>query len=242
MRIALYGIVSMLMTLVGSYIISSSRRLTLGVLSRRAHRASGPLTHMAPFMHSDTIYALSSGSNTKSGVAVVRISGPKAIYCLEAMKSPNKDFLPPKPRVASLRSLYCPLSKELLDKALVLWFPGPNSFTGEDVVELHVHGSKAVLSSIFQALAFLDDQSSHSQQNPSSVRAAEPGEFTRRAFENGKMDLTEVEGLADLLAADTSQQRKQALRQMEGHLRRAYERWRLAYYFIYLDSNDHFEC
>lgn len=171
-------------------------------------------------MASDTIYALSSGGNTKSGVAVVRISGPDSLQCLEAMTSVKTPFVAPKPRMASLRSLYCPESKELLDKALVLWFPSPHSFTGEDVVELHVHGSKAVLAGLFQSLAYLDGLTAR------GVRAAERGEFTQRAFENGKMDLTEVEGLADLLVADTAQQRKQALRQMEGHLRKAFETWR----------------
>lgn len=167
----------------------------------------------------DTIFALSSGPITKTGVAVIRISGPSSRYCLEKLQSPNQSL--PQPRRASVRKLYCPTSGQKLDEALVLWMPGPKSFTGEDIVELHVHGSRAVIAGVFEAFQHLD--------NPSEgmgLRAAERGEFTRRAFDNGRMDLTEVEGLADLLAADTAMQRTQALRQMDGHLRTTYEAWR----------------
>lgn len=171
--------------------------------------------------HQDTIYALSSGSMAKSGVAVVRISGPASLDCLAQLNRHNSgEFNPPKPRMATLKSLYCPKSREMIDKGLVLWFPGPKSFTGEDVVELHLHGSRAVLSGLFTALEHIGEGTKH------KIRPAERGEFTKRAFENGKMDLTEVEGLSDLLDAETSEQRKQALRQMEGHLREAYEVWR----------------
>lgn len=158
-----------------------------------------------------------------SGVAVVRISGPLASATLQSLVSPNKESLSslPHPRVASLRSLYCPNTKEMLDKALVLWFNGPKSFTGEDVVELHLHGSRAVISSVFEAMNRIGE---HLSQG--IIRPAEKGEFTRRAFENGKMDLTEVEGLNDLLHAETSEQRKQALRQMEGALKVKYDEWR----------------
>jgi tRNA modification GTPase len=123
--------------------------------------------------------------------------------------------------MAALRSLVCPQSSDLLDKALCIWFPGPRSFTGEDCVELHVHGSKAVISGVFESLQHLDNP-----KEGVSIRPADRGEFTRRAFDNGKMDLTEVEGLADLLEADTSEQRKQALRQMNGNLRIQFEAWR----------------
>lgn len=171
----------------------------------------------------DTIYALSSGSMAVSGVAVVRISGPLASPTLQCLISPNKQSLSslPNPRAASLRSLYCPVTKEMLDKALVLWFNGPKSFTGEDVVELHLHGSRAVISSVFEAMNRIGEA-----LNQGVIRPAEKGEFTRRAFENGKMDLTEVEGLNDLLHAETSEQRKQALRQMEGALKVKYDEWR----------------
>jgi tRNA modification GTPase len=108
----------------------------------------------------------------------------------------------------------------MLDHALVLWFPGPRSFTGEDVVELHCHGGRAVILGIFAALEELENGGKQ------RIRPAERGEFTRRAFDNGRMDLTEVEGLADLLAADTSEQRKQALKQMDGYLKDSFEGWR----------------
>lgn len=171
----------------------------------------------------DTIFALSSGQG-RAGVAVLRISGPRAEQCLAALIDPGqpaKKKKPafPEPRVAALRKLYCPTTHEVLDQALVLWFPGPRSFTGEDTVELHCHGSRAVIQGVTQALLALDD-------GRGDVRPADRGEFTERAFANGRMDLTEVEGLADLIAADTAAQRKQALRQMGGSLRTTYEGWR----------------
>jgi tRNA modification GTPase len=139
---------------------------------------------------------------------------------------------------ASLRDLRDPESGSKIDKALVLWFPGPNSFTGEDVVEYHVHGSPAVVNGLLGALEHSNQASraaaasgaapeaigEHMQR--SRVRPAEPGEFTRRAFDNGKMDLTEVEALSDLLESQTELQRVQALNQMEGHLKNTFERWR----------------
>ena len=170
----------------------------------------------------DTIFALSSGQG-RAGVAVIRISGPRAEQCLAALiyspavKNPASF---PMPRVAGLRKLYCPKTHEELDQALVLWFPGPRSFTGEDTVELHCHGSRAVIQGVTQALLALD------VGKGAEVRPAERGEFTERAFGNGRMDLTEVEGLADLISADTAAQRKQALRQMGGGLRVTYEGWR----------------
>lgn len=106
-----------------------------------------------------------------------------------------------------MRAMLRDRSGDALDDAVVLWFPGPKSATGEDVAEFHVHGSRAVLNALFAVLASFAD-----------VRAAEPGEFTRRAFENGKIDLTEAEGLDDLIHADTDRQRRQALRQLQGLL------------------------
>ena len=176
---------------------------------------------------SDTIFALSSGPLSKTGVAVIRISGPDSRRCLESLmrKDDNSAKIPtfPESRKASLRYLYDPKTKDVLDHALVLWFPGPKSFTGEDIVELHCHGGRAVILGVFSALEQLDESGKGSS---SGIRPAERGEFTRRAFDSGRMDLTEVEGLADLLAADTSQQRKQALRQMDGYLKDFFERWR----------------
>ena len=127
---------------------------------------------------------------------------------------------------AYLKDLYCPQSGLKLDKALVLWFPAPNSFTGEDVLELQVHGSVAVVSGVLTAFEHLNKAAASSGNSVGRIRPADAGEFTRRAFQNGKMDLTEVEGLADLLEAQTGVQRVQALKQMEGHLRVKFEKWR----------------
>jgi tRNA U34 5-carboxymethylaminomethyl modifying GTPase MnmE/TrmE len=170
----------------------------------------------------DTIYALSSGPLLKTGVAVIRVSGPNSKYCLNSLLENKSKF--PIPRHASLRRLVCPMTSEILDHALVLWLPGPKSYTGEDIVELHVHGSKAVVDGIFSSFEHFDREV---QSNGCSrIRHADKGEFTKRAYYTGKMDLTEIEGVGDLLFADTSSQRKQALRQMEGHMRRTYESWR----------------
>ena len=158
---------------------------------------------------SDTIYALSSGP-LPSGVAIVRLSGPKSFEIGTALC----DRLPDVGRSA-LRNVRSPHDGELLDQALILVFKGPNSFTGEDIVEFHCHGSRAVLSAVFDAL-----------DGFSGCRQAEAGEFSRRAFENGKFDLTEIEGLSDLIGAETEAQRKLALRQAGGELRSLYEGWR----------------
>lgn len=176
-------------------------------------------------VNSDTIYALSSGPMIKCGVAVIRMSGPKAKQCLQnLLKSPNTNNLTLtelnlEPRRATLRKLYCPQTKELIDQALILYFPSPRSFTGEDVIEYQVHGSRAVILSLFSAFEYIDKQLHQ-------IRPAERGEFTRRAFENDCMDLTEVEGLNDLLEADTAMQRVQALKQMGGYMKSIFENWR----------------
>ena len=156
-----------------------------------------------------TIFALSSGS-VPAGVAVLRVSGSAAGGCLDALAG----FRPP-PRRAAIATLRDPASAEVLDRALILWFPAPASFTGEDVAEFHLHGGRAVVNGVSEALAALPD-----------VVPAEPGEFSRRAFENGKFDLTQAEGVADLVAAETEVQRRQALRQTEGALGAVYEDWR----------------
>jgi tRNA modification GTPase len=155
----------------------------------------------------DTIFALSSGS-PPAALAVVRISGPRADCALEALAGKR-----PPPRVATLATLRW--EEEPLDRALVLRFPGPHSATGEDVVELHLHGGRAVVAAVLEALAGLE-----------GLRPAEPGEFTRRAFENGRIDLAEAEGLADLLASETQSQRRCALAMAEGALSRQVESWR----------------
>ncbi|KAJ8908528.1 hypothetical protein NDN08_005236 [Rhodosorus marinus] len=173
-------------------------------------------SHVTMSMYSDTIYALSTGVG-RAGVAVVRVSGADAGTCLLQLCSLEKL---PAARKATLRKVIHPKAKEVVDEALVLYFPQPRSFTGEDVAELHVHGSYAVIKSTLEALSLVDPEQGR------RIRPAERGEFTRRAFENGRMDLTEVEGLADLIASETTEQRKQALKQMSGHLRQYYESWR----------------
>lgn len=161
-------------------------------------------------MDTETIYALSSGGG-RAGVAVVRLSGAQAGAVLADLT--GKPL--PTPRKAVLRRLHDPASGLLLDHALVLYFPAPNSFTGEDVVEVHLHGGRAVVDGVLETLS-----------SQPGCRLAEAGEFSRRAFEAGKLDLTEIEGLADLINADTEMQRVQALRQLDGSLRRLYEDWR----------------
>ncbi len=158
-----------------------------------------------------TIFALSSGKG-RAGVAVIRVSGPRAGAVAHALSGEA----PPPPRHAALRVLRDPEdASRILDHALVLYFPGPASFTGEDVLELHVHGGRAVIDAVVAALAGLP-----------GLRPAEPGAFTRRAFGNGKLDLTAAEGLGDLVAAETEAQRRQALRQMSGALGALCEGWR----------------
>ncbi|KAF9560459.1 tRNA modification GTPase gtpbp3, mitochondrial [Mortierella alpina] len=163
--------------------------------------------------HLDTIFALSTHPG-KAGIAVIRVSGPRAKTVLRNMTRPTSSL--PQPRQAVTRRLLCPQTSELLDKGMVVWFPGPRSFTGEDSVEFHCHGGKAVVDSVLRGIGNAGPQ----------VRLAQPGEFARRAFENNKLDLTEVEGLADLLNAETEAQRKLALRQADGGLRNLYESWR----------------
>lgn len=158
--------------------------------------------------HSDTIFALASGA-LPAGVAVLRISGPAAFTMVRSLAG---DI--PAPRVAALRTIRTP-DGMFLDRGLVLVFHGPNSFTGEDCAELHLHGGRAVVTAVLTSLAGFN-----------GARLAEAGEFSRRAFENGKMDLVEVEGLADLLAADTEMQRRLAAEQASGQLSSVYEGWR----------------
>lgn len=157
----------------------------------------------------DTIYALSSGA-PPAAIAIVRISGCRASGALEALAGRL-----PEPRRASLAALRRPGSGELLDRALALLFPGPDTATGEDLAELHLHGGRAVVRSVLDALAGLE-----------GLREAEPGEFTRRAFDHGRIDLAEAEGLADLLSAETEGQRRSALALAGGALSRQVEAWR----------------
>jgi tRNA modification GTPase len=155
-----------------------------------------------------TIFALSSG-RPPSAIALVRVSGPQAGLVLTALAGQL-----PAPRQASRRLLRDGAGQPI-DDAVVLWFPGPGTATGEDVAEFHVHGGRAVLAALLTAISLIPN-----------MRAAEPGEFTRRAFENGKLDLTEAEGLDDLIHADTDRQRRQALRQLQGLLGNRARDWR----------------
>ena len=155
---------------------------------------------------SDTIHALATGLG-RAGIAVLRLSGPQAAAILAAIAG----GLPP-PRRATLRPLRA-ADDALLDRALILWFPAPGSFTGEDTAELHIHGGCAIIAAVDTRLREL------------GARPAEAGEFSRRAFLNGRIDLLEAEGLADLVDAETEAQRQQALRQSEGALSRIYEAW-----------------
>lgn len=155
----------------------------------------------------DTIVALSSGS-LPAGVAVLRLSGPATANALRALAGEL-----PEPRRLALRSLR--LDGAAVDTGLIAWFPAPHSFTGEDCAELQVHGSPAVVRALLRGLT----------EEP-LVRLAEAGEFTRRAFENGKLDLTEVEGLGDLITAETESQRRQALARLGGGLTRQLDGWR----------------
>lgn len=155
-----------------------------------------------------TIYALASG-RPPSAIAIVRVSGPQASAALEILCGRL-----PVPRVATLAILTAPDTGPI-DQAVALWFPSPHSATGEDVAEFQLHGGRAVIAALFAALDRIE-----------GLRPAEPGEFTRRAFENGKLDLTEAEGLDDLIHADTDRQRRQALRQLQGLLGHRAQNWR----------------
>lgn len=185
----------------------------------------------------ETIFALSTGS-LPAAIAIIRISGPRTA---EIITKITQKKLPPA-RLIQRSFLYMDKyslegdveqKAKILDEALIVWFPHPASFTGEDMAELHVHGSRAIVEILIQEL----------QQFP-ETRLAEAGEFTKRAFQNGKLDLTAVEGLADLIAAETEAQRRQALRQYRGELGKLYESWRhdlihlSAYLEAYIDFPD----
>ncbi|MBV8504323.1 MAG: tRNA uridine-5-carboxymethylaminomethyl(34) synthesis GTPase MnmE, partial [Alphaproteobacteria bacterium] len=159
-------------------------------------------------MNAETIFAPATAAG-RAAVAVLRLSGPDARRAVTLLAG----ALPPA-RVAQRRRLIDPQSGEALDDGLVLWFPAPRSATGEDVGELHLHGSRAVLAAVMEVLSRL------------GLRLAEPGEFTRRAFLNGKLDLLQAEAIADLTAAETKAQRRQAMRQLGGELGDVYHGWR----------------
>jgi tRNA modification GTPase len=147
-----------------------------------------------------TIYSLSSGPGI-SGIAIIRVSGPETSKVLELLTNKNL----PKPRVATLRKINKINTPELIDEGILLWFPGPESYTGEDMAEIQVHGSKAVIDSIHSSISTVEN-----------CRLAEPGEFTKLAFQNGKINLLKAESIADLISAETEIQRKQAIKIMNG--------------------------
>ena len=157
-----------------------------------------------------TIFALSTG-NVKSGIAIIRISGNDTRDVLKKLTQKNL----PSPRIASISNFYDVENNELIDKGLLLWFPQPNSYTGEDLAELHVHGSKAVISALLSNLSKINN-----------CRIAEPGEFTRIAFENGKINLLDIEALSDLISSETELQRKQALNFLNGNISKKYQELR----------------
>src|SRR6056300_1720186 len=148
-----------------------------------------------------TIFALSSGPGI-SGVAIIRISGPQTKNVIESL---TKKKLP-KPRVATLRKINKINTSELIDEGIILWFPGPESYTGEDMAEIQVHGSKAVIDALHSSISKIEN-----------CRLAEPGEFTKLAFQNGKINLLKAESIADLISSETEIQRKQAIKIMDGN-------------------------
>ena len=157
-----------------------------------------------------TIYALSSGPGI-SGLAVVRVSGSQSKVIMGSIIEGNI----PKPRVATLKKIRKISSKELIDEGIILWFPGPKSYTGDDMIEFHVHGSRAVLDALLHEISKVEN-----------CRVAEPGEFTKNAFQNGKINLLEAESIGDLISSETEIQRRQAIDIMSGVQGKKYENWR----------------
>ncbi|AOA61454.1 tRNA modification GTPase MSS1, mitochondrial [Komagataella phaffii CBS 7435] len=165
-----------------------------------------------------TIYALSTKQG-RSAIAVIRISGPSTLDVFKRLSRIDDDKRLQRHRLASVRKLYDPKSGVLLDEALSLFFKGPNSYTGEDVLELHVHGGNAVVKCVLNAIKYL-------HESAAPIRYADPGEFSRRGFQNGKFDLTEVEGVRDMIDAETEFQRVSALTSLKGETRHLFHRWR----------------
>jgi len=157
-----------------------------------------------------TIYALSSGSSV-SGIGVIRVSGSETKNVIS--KLTNGTF--PKAREATLKKINKINTNELIDEGIIIWFPGPNSYTGEDMAEFHVHGSRSVIEAIHRSISKIEN-----------CRLAEPGEFTKIAFQNGKINLLKAESIADLISAETEIQRQQAIRVMTGKHSEVYNSWR----------------
>jgi tRNA modification GTPase TrmE len=197
--------------------------------------------------------------NRSTGVAIVRISGPQSYAILKQLTRQNKDFKPRTSTVCSLYAVNCPNGhafeadkrpepiRKIDSNILAVYFPAPHSFTGEDVVELHTHGNAIVVQQLLQNIRKLDailPIDVQSNRKGGSIRLAEAGEFTKKAFENGKLDLTQVEGLADLLSAETEHQHQQAIKQLDGRLSELYNSWRremlecLAYFEAVIDFSE----
>ena len=157
-----------------------------------------------------TIFALSTGPGI-SGIAVIRVSGKKTAEVIKKLTGSKL----PKPRVATLSKFNKNGAKELIDEGVIIWFPGPNSYTGEDLAEFHVHGSRAVIKAMHLAISKIKD-----------CRLAEPGEFTKKAFQNGRINLLKAESIADLISAETEIQRNQALKIMSGQSSEKFISWR----------------
>lgn len=169
--------------------------------------------------HLPTIYALSTPPGQRSAIAIVRISGSHSKYIYRQL---TKSKYEPIPRTTSLKKLYSPHQKKiLLDTSLTLFFNSPNTFTGEDILELHVHGGKAVTGSVLEAIGSLNDR-----ESCINIRYAQPGEFSLRAFQNGKFDLTEIEGIRELIDAETESQRRSALSSFNGENKQRFILWR----------------
>ena len=157
-----------------------------------------------------TIFALSTGSGV-AGLAVIRVSGKETAYVVKKLIGGKL----PKPRVATIKKFSKNGQKNPIDEGVILWFPGPNSYTGEDMAEFHVHGSPAVIRAMHSCLSKIKN-----------CRLAGPGEFTRRAFENGKINLLQAESIGDLISSETEIQRKQALKIMDGQTSLKFKSWR----------------
>ena len=157
-----------------------------------------------------TIYALSSGSGV-SGVAVIRVSGKNTSQVIKKLTGSNL----PTPKIATLKKFNKNGEKKLIDEGIIIWFPGPNSYTGEDLAEFHVHGSRAVIKAMHNAISKIK-----------GCRLAQPGEFTKRAFQNGRINLLKAESIADLISSETEIQRKQALKIMSGKSSDKFNSWR----------------
>ncbi|SCU89191.1 LANO_0D04148g1_1 [Lachancea nothofagi CBS 11611] len=182
--------------------------------SKRAY-SSVPVTYFHP-----TIYALSTSPGQKSAIAVVRVTGTHSKYILQQLTGSQNE---PVARRASLRNLYSAVreKKILLDSSLTLYFANPRSFTGEDMLELHLHGGRAVVKSVLKAIEELGDR-----KNGLDIRYAQPGEFSQRAFQNGRMDLTQIEGVGELIDAETETQRRSATSGLTGQNKQVFDRWR----------------